>query len=159
MFPEAAEVRLPLRADAEKEKENCKAKDTENHNCTQQPPPELGFLPPSHLNGSVKLTVSEVVETEENANKTEQQTLPVIIAASSEKDEPYNLWKFPRKSGKFTQVREISPKIVSRPQQEIFRLQAIFFLLHKENCLTLRGLQRERGPMRLFISIQRANSI
>lgn len=102
MLPEAAEAHLPLRSDIEKEKEDNKAKDTENHNYTQQPP-QIGFLPLSHLNGSVKLTVSETVDAEQNANKTEQQP-PHTTLAATEEEEPHSLWKFPRDSGKFTQV-------------------------------------------------------
>lgn len=103
VFPEVAEAHLPLRPEAKKEKENCKDKDTENHNYTQQPPPEINFLPLSHLNGSVKLTVSETVEAEDTANKTEQPPPPVIVT-SSDNDEPHSLWKFPKGRGKFTQV-------------------------------------------------------
>lgn len=103
VFPEAAEAHLPLRPNVEKE--NCKSIDTENHNYTQQSPPEVGHIPLTHLNGSVKLTISEMVQTEENANKPEQQPPPPVVV-SSENEEPHNLWKFPRSSGKFTQVRK-----------------------------------------------------
>lgn len=98
VFPEAAEAHLPLRSDVEKE--NCNSLDTENHNHTQQL---------SHLNGSVKLTISEIIETEENSSKPEQQPPPPppppVLAVSPEDEEPHNLWIFPKRSGKFTQVR------------------------------------------------------
>lgn len=106
MFPEAAEAHLPLRSEVEKE--NCNSLDTENHNHTQQLPSEIGFAPLSHVNGSVKLTISEIIETEDNSNKPELQPPPPpppVLAVSPEDEEPHNLWKFPRRSGKFTQVR------------------------------------------------------
>lgn len=97
IFPEAAEAHLPLKPDSGKE--NCQAKEsTENHNCNNQPP-ETALVLLNHLNGSIKLTVSETVFVEENANKTE------AIVSFAQKDEPpHNLWKFPSDGGTFTKV-------------------------------------------------------
>lgn len=96
---------MPLKPDGENKNRDKIKDDAENHNAelsvvTAEP---QQFLPPAHLNGSVKLSVSETVEVEQKKSKIEN----TILDLSPDDHPPHSLWKFPGDRGKFTQVSRI----------------------------------------------------
>ncbi|GJQ67441.1 hypothetical protein Trydic_g8294 [Trypoxylus dichotomus] len=95
---EAAEGDLPTPSVKEKEisiiGEGISRNDT---NATNIEGGEGHTTPPAHLNGSVKLPVTEIVEIQDQ-NKLENS-----ISQNEEEHLP-NLWKWPAKRGKFTQI-------------------------------------------------------
>lgn len=98
MFPEAIEVRLPLKPNSEKENSNKDSPD--NHNIdTLNQMVESNILPSTHLNGSIKLSVSEGVDQENKVEKVDGMTTSV-----DKKAPKHSVWRWPRGQGKFTQV-------------------------------------------------------
>lgn len=101
MFPEAAEVRLPLKSCSEKE--NISKESPDNHNIdTLNPMGDSNISPSTHLNGSIKLSVSEGVDQENRAEKIDATT-----TTPDEKLPRHSLWRWPRGQGKFTQVNQL----------------------------------------------------
>lgn len=99
MFPEAAEARMPLKPESEKENANKETPD--NHNVEiLNPVPDSRILPPAHLNGSIKLSVSETADQEERSGKVDVGT----TVTPEEESPKHSLWKWPSGQGKFTKV-------------------------------------------------------
>lgn len=98
MFPEAAEADLPVPNDKEKEiaiiGDDVSRNDT---NATNIAEGEGRITPPAHINGSVKIPVAENVEIQE------QGKLENSVSQNDEEHLP-NLWRWPAKRSKFTQV-------------------------------------------------------
>lgn len=98
MFPEIAEIQLSLqiKPSIEKEKENCSDNSTDTEkNVDRNESGDPGNLnSPPHLNGSLKIPVTENNEQDVN-NKRD---------VSVQDEYVHSLWKWPAGRGKFTKV-------------------------------------------------------
>ncbi|KAJ8943862.1 hypothetical protein NQ314_009632, partial [Rhamnusium bicolor] len=152
---EAAEAHLPLRLSKDNDTISKKSVEKDQDNNTENLPPLEQPVhivdTPTHLNGSLKIPVMDAAIDEMN-NKVDGNT---TVA----EEEPHSLWKWPSRSGKFTQenirtlgklgeivkVKPAYPRNFVFPQQKavkvtkksVVKLEEQRFFLEAENVTSL----------------------